>query len=142
MNHLIKNKMVKEEILEGLKYALAKGEPLAEAMMSFYNAGYLKKDIEEAARVLQAPQLQPTQQSTQPVQQPLQQPLKQQAQPGQLPQTPVKVVQRVSEYRERPKTAGKAVILMLVFFLILLLGVLVAVFLFRDELSELLGNIL
>jgi hypothetical protein len=131
-------KMVKEEILEGLKYALAKGEPLPQAMMSFYNAGYLKKDIEEAARVLQAPQLLQTQQPTQPVQQPPQQ----QAQPGQLPQAPVKVVQRVSEYRERPKTAGKAVILMLVFFLVLLLGVLVAVFLFKDELSELLGNIL
>jgi hypothetical protein len=131
-------KMVKEEILEGLKYALAKGEPLPQAMMSFYNAGYLKKDIEEAARVLQAPQLSQTQQPTQPVQQPPQQ----QAQPGQLPQAPVKVVQRVSEYRERPKTAGKAVILMLVFFLVLLLGVLVAVFLFKDELSELLGNIL
>jgi hypothetical protein len=131
-------KMVKEEILEGLKYALAKGEPLPQAMMSFYNAGYLKKDIEEAARVLQAPQLLQTQQPTQPVQQPPQQ----QAQPGQLPQAPVKVVQRVSEYREGPKTAGKAVILMLVFFLVLLLGVLVAVFLFKDELSELLGNIL
>ena len=127
-------KMVKEEILEGLKYALAKGEPLPQAMMSFYNAGYLKKDIEEAARVLQAPQLQPTQQFTQPDQQ--------QAQPGQLPQTAVRVVQRVSEYKERPKTAGKALILMLVFFLILLLGVLIAVFLFREELSELLGNIL
>ena len=125
--------MVKEEILEGLKYALAKGEPLAEAMMSFYNAGYSKENIEEAARVLQAPQL--------PQIQP-QQPLQQQVQPGQLPQTPVRIVQRVSEYRERPKTAGKVLILMLVFFLILLLGVLVAVFLFRDELSELLGNIL
>ena len=126
--------MVKEEILEGLKYALAKGESLPQAMMSFYNAGYLKKDIEEAARVLQAPQPLQTQQFTQPDQQ--------QAQPGQLPQTPVKVVQRVSEYKERPKTAGKTLILMLVSFLILLLGVLVAVFLFRDELSELLGNIL
>lgn len=134
--------MVKEEILEGLKYAIAKGEPLAEAMMSFYNAGYSKKDIEEAARVLQAPQLPQIQQFTQPVQQPIQQPLQQQAQPEQLLQAPVRVVQRVSEYSERPKTAGKALILMLVFLLIFLLGVLVAVFLFKDELSELLGNIL
>ena len=130
--------MVKEEILEGLKYALAQGESLPQAMMSFYNAGYLKKDIEEAARVLQAPQLQSIQQVAQPVQQPLQQ----QAQPGQPLQTPVRVVQRVSEYKERPKIAGRALILMLVFFLIALLGVLVAVFLFKDELSELLGNIL
>lgn len=125
--------MVKEEILEGLKYAVAKGEPLAEAMMSFYNAGYLKEDVEEAARALQAPQLPQTQQFIQPGQQ--------QAQPGQL-QAPVRVVQRVSEYRERPKTAGKALIIILVFFLISLLGILVAVFLFRDELAELLGGIL
>jgi len=129
--------MVKEEILEGLKYAVAKGEPLPEAMMSFYNAGYLKKDVEEATRVLQAPQLPQTQQFIQPDQQPLQQ----QTQPEQL-QTPVRVVQRVSEYRERPKTMGKALIFTLVFFLILLLGILVAVFLFRDELAELLGGIL
>ncbi|GAH73722.1 unnamed protein product [marine sediment metagenome] len=133
MNHLIKDKMVKEEIVEGLKYAVAKGESLPKAMMSFYNAGYLKKDVEEAARALQVPQLP----QTQP-----QQPLQQQIQPQQIPQTPVKVVQKVSAYGERPKSAGKALILMLVFFLILLLGVLVAVFLFRDELSELLGNIL
>lgn len=129
MNHLIKNKMVKEEIVEGLKYAVAKGESLPKAMMSFYNAGYLKKDVEEAARVLQAPQLPQTQQSTQP------------AQSGQL-QAPVRVVQKISEYKERPKTVGRALILMLVFFLVLLLGVLVAVFLFKDELSELLGGIL
>lgn len=122
--------MVKEEILAGLKYAVARGETLPKAMMSFYNAGYSKQDIEEAARALQAPQLPQTQQ-----------PLQQQAQPGQL-QAPVRVVQRVSEYKERPKIKGKALILILVFALIALLGVLVAVFLFRDELAELLGGIL
>ena len=134
--------MVKEEIIEGLKYAVAKGESLPKAMMSFYNAGYLKKDVEEAARALQAPQLPQTQQVIQPGQQPLQQQAQQQIQPGQPLQAPVRVVQRVSEYKERPKTAGRALILMLVFFLISLLGVLIAVFLFRDELAELLGNIL
>lgn len=122
--------MVKEEILEGLKYAVARGETLPKAMMSFYNAGYSKQDIEEAARALQASQLPQTQQ-----------PLQQQAQPGQL-QSPVKVIQRVSEYKERPKIKGKALILILVFALIALLGVLVAVFLFKDELAELLGGIL
>jgi hypothetical protein len=119
--------MVKEEILEGLKYAVAKGEDLPKAMMSFYNAGYSKQDIEEAARALQAPQL------TQ-IQQPLQQPL----QGGKVPRT----AQRVSDYGQKPKGMGKAMIMVLVFLLILLLGILVAVFLFRDELSALLGNIL
>ena len=44
--------MVRSEIVEGFKVALHKGESLKEAMMSFYNAGYSKKDIEEAARNL------------------------------------------------------------------------------------------
>jgi hypothetical protein len=117
--------MVKEEIIEGLKYAVAKGETLPEAMMSFYNAGYSKQDIEEAARALQAPQLL----QTQPIQQPSQ-------------RVKVPKAQRVSAYEEKPKTMGKALIMVLVFFLILLLGILVAVFLFRDELADLLGSIL
>ncbi len=118
--------MVKEEIVEGLKYAVAKGEDLPKAMMSFYNAGYSKEDIEEAARALQAPQLPQIQQPEQP---------------SQRAKVPV-VSQRVSAYGEKPKSGGKALIIILVFFLIILLGILVAVFLFRDELAALLSNIL
>lgn len=44
--------MTKKEILEGLKLALNRGESLKDAMMSFYNSGYPKKDIEDAARAL------------------------------------------------------------------------------------------
>ena len=117
--------MVKEEIIEGLKYAVAKGETLPKAMMSFYNAGYSKQDVEDAARALQAPQLQQTQ--------PLQQP----SQKGKVP-----TAQRVSAYGKKPKGMGKAMIMILIFCLILLLGILVAVFLFRDELADLLGKIL
>jgi len=118
--------MPKEEIIEGLKYALARGESLPKAMMSFYNAGYSKGDIEEAARILQAPQL------------PQIQPSQQQIRQSQIPQAP-RVTQRVSAYEEKPKGVGKTLILMLVFSLILLLGILVAVFLFKEELTNLLG---
>lgn len=45
--------MPNTEILEGLKYAISKGEPLEKAMTSFYNAGYRKEEIEEAARFIQ-----------------------------------------------------------------------------------------
>jgi len=45
--------MSKAEIVEGIKMALARGESLEQAMMSFYNAGYLKEDIENAAREVQ-----------------------------------------------------------------------------------------
>jgi|SRR3989344_998479 len=45
--------MVNSEILSGLKYAISKGESLEKAMLSFYNAGYRKEEIEEAARIFQ-----------------------------------------------------------------------------------------
>lgn len=44
--------MVKRELVEGLKNAIERGEPTEKAMMSFYNAGYGKKDIEDASKVL------------------------------------------------------------------------------------------
>ena len=45
--------MPNQEILGGLKHALNRGEPLEKAMLSFYNAGYKREEIEEAARIFQ-----------------------------------------------------------------------------------------
>ncbi|MCA9487549.1 MAG: hypothetical protein KC516_01155 [Nanoarchaeota archaeon] len=39
-----------DDILGGLKAAVERGETLKDAMMSFYNSGYAKQEIEEAAR--------------------------------------------------------------------------------------------
>ena len=44
--------MTNEGIFEGLKYAVQAGQPLKEAMMSFYSAGYVKEEIEQAAAEL------------------------------------------------------------------------------------------
>lgn len=44
--------MVNQEILGGLRNAVAGGESLREAMMSFYNSGYSKEEIEEAAHIV------------------------------------------------------------------------------------------
>ena len=49
--------MANEDILGGLKSALTRGYSLEEAMVSFYNAGYKKEDIEDAARELQMQQI-------------------------------------------------------------------------------------
>ena len=40
--------MTKEDIRGGLRIALSHGSTLQEAMISFFNSGYLKKDIEDA----------------------------------------------------------------------------------------------
>lgn len=47
--------MIDDEILGGLKSALERGEPLRRAMMTLYNAGYKKEEIEECARKLISP---------------------------------------------------------------------------------------
>lgn len=44
--------MINEEILGGLKSALERGSSLESAMRTFYNSGYKKEEIEEAARGL------------------------------------------------------------------------------------------
>jgi len=43
-----------QDIFEGLKVAMGRGESLEEAMQTFYNSGYEKREIEEAARALQS----------------------------------------------------------------------------------------
>jgi hypothetical protein len=45
--------MIREDILGGLKLAILRGGTLKDAMMSFYNAGYTKEEIESAAKTLQ-----------------------------------------------------------------------------------------
>ena len=156
--------MPKEEIVEGLKVAIARGETLNKAMMSFYNSGYSKQDIEDAAKLLDTPQLpqtqiaQPQQPSlqvkqelqksqtktdksnevqfeTHPVPQPSSQQSETQSQqqfpPLQQPQT----VQKISNYGGKPSALGAVAIFVLVFFLLVLVGVLIAVFLFKEELA-------
>ena len=145
---------VKEEILEGLKVAISRGEPLRDAMMSFYNAGYSKQDVEDSARALQAPQI-PGQYQTPPPQQiqtqsPTQPQTKLQTQippQGQQQIIPPQIqqplnVQRVSGYEKKPKLLGNTLIYILVFFLVLLIGLLASLFLFREEITSFFNNLI
>ncbi|MBW6442524.1 hypothetical protein K0A97_01930 [Patescibacteria group bacterium] len=177
--------MVKEEIVEGLRLAMMKGETLQKAMMSFFNAGYSKQEIEEAARYLQAPTMsqypypnsqggsyampQQTQQSQQmnqaqfqnqqsqtsqqlpsQVPQPLQpQNFPQQTQQPQQPpqqtqsQQPAGIVQHVSSYGEPPKRKKSSFVnFLLIFLLLALVGVLIGIFLFKEEITDFLSRFL
>lgn len=127
--------MAKEEIVEGLRQAVSKGEPLEKAMASFFNAGYSKGDVEEAARVFQVPQFQ---QFLSPslLQQSNFKPLVQPSTQGYSG-----VVQRVSEYGKKPSKTGAAVTIILFILLLLLFGILAAVILFKDELSGFFNNL-
>lgn len=150
--------MVRQDILGGLRVALFKGESLQSAMQSFYNSGYKKEDIEEAAQALYSENPQTRQASQQPsspivqkpVQQVVQKPIPQVVQPTYPSQTkqpqqsqPPQVRQVISNY-EQPKQKNKIdlVTIVLVLILICLLGVLAGVFFFKQQLVDFLTKFL
>ena len=145
--------MVNEEILGGLKLALAKGESLEQAMNSFYNANYKKEEIEEAAVFLNSQPTQPVAQKTIskiPKSQISRVPKikSKRVRPKRIKPRPVKpqsvrTTRRVSDYgKEQKKPEGTVMTIILVFFLLILLVILTAVFLFKTELIEFFNNLI
>ena len=132
---------MKDEILGGLKSAMSRGDSLQQAMQSFYNAGYDKKDIEEAARALHS-QLHQEQ-----IKKPLKQVGKSQESMGaQQPissktqkqvMQPQKTIQKVSDYdsvNQKEKNPRKKRIILIAFLLTILLVILAGIFFFRENL--------
>jgi len=155
--------MINEEIIGGLKSALARGESLEKAMMTFYNAGYDKTQIEEAARSLQMYERQPmTLQKQKPsvpiiAQKPRkltrkeirerkrQEKLKQRPVIQKVRTQPIKIqspqpMQSISKYgNQNPR--DKLLVIILVFMLLFLLSILATIFFFKDELISLFNNL-
>lgn len=147
--------MVRDDIFGGLQFALERGESLEKAMMSFYNAGYPKKDIEEAASALQmqkTQQMQIQQQSQQVMQT---QKTAQQMQNNSQFQQSQEIQQKhqknkygvpkqnVSNYgNQKPPVLRIVLIAILGFILVLLLGALVGIFAFKSLLIEFFNKLL
>jgi hypothetical protein len=151
-------KILNQEILGGLKAAIARGSSLKDAMMSFYQAGYDKTEIEESAKVYVELQKSPEElikkreENTKEEEKrkengkvyaaPLHSEKEKKSQeviekPKVIQPSKSKVVQRVSNYDfpEKPKPPrGKALTFVLIFMLLFLLGALATVILFKDEL--------
>ncbi len=133
--------MVREDILEGLRSAVSRGEPLKQAMITFYNAGYKREEIQEAAQAMQENQLtqgiQPQEKAQQPVAQ---------TTTGKEPEKTKEVKegktkQRASKYGKKKKP-GTALIIVLAIFLALLIGVLSLIFIFRGQLTDILNKLI
>ena len=143
---------MREDILGALKSALIRGETLKKAMMSLYNAGYKKNEIEETAAMLQ----QMTSQtyvaqtnSTKQIQQ-----SSQKTSPQNIQSSPSKtspIIQQIpqlnypnqaSQYGSPNfgKSASKIKIVFISLILIILIGLAVGVFVFREELIEFLNK--
>lgn len=151
--------MVREDILRGIQVAISRGESLEQAMYSFYNAGYSKKDVEEAAQALrtamaeQQPVIQSLDKTSQiskpiPEKKPIKETPKNQptAPPQQIQQIQEpKVVQNASSYEQlKPKKKfGPRIIMIIILSIILLilLGSLISIFIFRESLLSFFNNI-
>jgi len=132
--------VLNEEILGGLKSAIERGNSLKRAMMTFFNAGYKKEEIEEAARFLNEsgisqpsatiPSVSPTVKKPLTTDNQLEVPQMKEPIPNQ--QQVQVVTQKVSNYEDDPK--DKSLIFILVGVLVFLLGVLISIFIFKNEL--------
>jgi hypothetical protein len=147
--------MVNPDLVGGLKSALERGESLKQGMMSLFNSGYKREEIEDAARNLNST---PTLGIVQP---------KSLSPINPLPKTPsvpekkeekkqklipVKVqpypqlqvapqVQKVSYYPAAPPN-DKAIITILTVILVFLLSTLATIFIFKNELINFFSNML
>ncbi len=121
---------MKDDIVQGLKMALIKGESLQQAMQSFYNSGYDRKDIEDAAREVQGSQDQLSQEAkifNQPTADP-------KAPQTPQPNLPQKSPQVVSNYEQPKKDHSTLMLIMIVLVLLLIVGAALAgVYFYREQ---------
>lgn len=170
--------MVNHAIVEGIRNAVFRGESLKQAMMSFYNAGYDRDEIEQAAKAFQegiVSGTQPAAKKQQPIQKQItpkqKTQIKQQAtkvssygkpkqkkpgffarlfkkKPESLEKRKQKLLKpqpkKVSDYKEKKPTkqgifAKKWFVITLIVVFIILVGILISLFLFKDQLVGMLG---
>jgi len=143
--------ILNEDILGGLKSALSNGESLQSAMQSFYNAGYKKEDIEKAAASIQTnkEQAQPIQ-TTDKIQKSFFSKFKFfsrnskiniKENNGKLKNTRSK--QAISGYGEEPVSNKRRILILgLIFILLVLIGILAGIFLFKEEFLSFFSNLL
>ncbi len=136
--------MVNPDIVGGLKSAITRGYSLDEAMLSFLNAGYKKAEIEEASQSLQsqiasgavASELPP-----QPVlgaKQNESKVVKQTVPPQQFQPAPPKqvVTKGVAAYTNFDTTRIKTITIVLAILLVVLIGILGLMYLFKNQIID------
>lgn len=151
---------MKDEILAGLRNALARNQTLEEAIASFVNAGYNQGEVEQAARILQNPAMSivyPSAKSSSPAPQssmpkpapdiiPQREPLPANldfreplASPPSLRQPLISQRPVQTAYPKKEGGVSKKLVIFLVVILVIVLGLLGATLLFKDKIAAALG---
>jgi hypothetical protein len=146
--------MTNPDLVGGLKSALERGESLKKGMLSLFNSGYKREEIEEAARNLDSTPkgiVQPR--NATPINPLPQTPaVPEKKEEKKAKPEPVKVqpypqlqvapqVQKVSYYPTAPPN-DKAIITILTVILVFLLSTLITIFIFKNELINFFSNML
>lgn len=129
------------DLIEGIRLALSKGYTLEQAMMSFYNAGYPKEEIEEAARILLYHPSQILSHPEKPIPGEFKQPIKALPPSRHLEESFAEFEkQKISKYEEG-KTTNNIAIISLIFILFLVFAALAGIIIFKDELINLFASL-
>jgi len=140
--------MEREDIIAGLKQAVSRGESLEKAKLSFINAGYPEKDVEDSANAIKnsvssieinLPTIQtPNQKARQElpkiprydsvkIQQPVQKPI--QLNPYPIPQPTQNIQQQIT----KTEKSNKKIIILSIILLILLAALGFSIFLMKNK---------
>ncbi|MBU2612246.1 MAG: hypothetical protein KKB62_00815 [Nanoarchaeota archaeon] len=161
--------LTNQEILGGIKAAIERGQTLKDAMMSFYQAGYKKEEIEDAAKAYLYLQRGTSEAEVFSKNQGIEKKEEEKQDEkkdvvsqkekmysktettrapemggGATREMPKKIVQKVSSYSSQDKISklrGKTVTVVLIIVLAVLMGILAMVFLFRSELINFINSL-
>jgi hypothetical protein len=129
--------MTINEIKEGLKSAISRGETMKQAVNSFINAGYNPEEVERASRELKSTNSIFTPRNSNSALNSSQKILPRNSPIGNKPIQ----VQKISKYDSSDRTGKKILIIGLISILIVLLAGLGFVFFFKDQVSNFLTNL-
>ena len=127
--------MIDQEILGGLRSAINRGETLEKAMITFYNAGYKKEEIEAAAKALGQEKVQQPPETIETKEiKPLVKPIKEIKKKPKLFHKIMPASKKVSSYGESAKIppskskkkAGKKFLIALIIIGLVFIGLLIA----------------
>jgi hypothetical protein len=145
--------VINDEILGGLKSAIARGQSLKSSINSLSNSGYSKTEIDDAVKALSEPEPKPVfapisiappekqkpifkklPSMSAPVVQPISMQPIYEAEAPVISQRPIKRVERVIYYGGEETSTERLLIIVLISFLVFLIGVLMLLFIFRKDL--------
>lgn len=135
---------MENELVEGIRQAMKKGETLQQAMMSFFNAGYNREEIQNAARQIQMEMNSQNFSQTQNISsQQNSQKSVQQLSKSSTKENQSQVKQSVSSYEEPKKKSkfmefltNKITIIILSIILLILIGGLISMLIFREPILD------